>query len=91
MTTHHLCSLCPLPLSLSIKLCLCVAVCIVGTYEYTTPEWFLDGRYRAEPTTVWQLGVVLFGMLHRRLPFRDSSEIVHENPDVGDGLTFGKS
>lgn len=45
---QHLCCLCALPPSLTIKLCLCVAVCILGTYRYTTPEWFLHSRYRAE-------------------------------------------
>lgn len=68
-----------------------MAVCIVGTYIYAPPEMFIDGMYQAEPLTVWQLGVVMFGMLHRRLPFRGSIEIAYGEPDIGDGLSVGKS
>ncbi|KAI3377019.1 hypothetical protein L3Q82_000041 [Scortum barcoo] len=60
-----------------------------GTYEYASPEWFQVGEYTAVPTTVWQLGVVLYGMLHRRLAFRDSDAIVNENPPISDSLSFG--
>eukprot|EP00066_Takifugu_rubripes_P004471 XP_003967871.1 PREDICTED: serine/threonine-protein kinase pim-1-like [Takifugu rubripes] len=35
-----------------------------GTPQHVPPEYNLRGRYRAGPTTVWQLGVVLFEMLH---------------------------
>ncbi|XP_070765083.1 serine/threonine-protein kinase pim-1-like [Enoplosus armatus] len=59
-----------------------------GTFEYSSPDWFRRGWYRAEPTTVWQLGVVLFGMLHRCLPFDDITEIISEEPDIRDGLSF---
>uniref|UniRef100_A0A3Q4AQS2 non-specific serine/threonine protein kinase n=1 Tax=Mola mola TaxID=94237 RepID=A0A3Q4AQS2_MOLML len=59
---------------------LCLVVCTVGTYEYTPPEWFLNGSYKAEPTTVWQIGVVMFSILQKRLPFRNRSDIVHQNP-----------
>ncbi|XP_045897103.1 serine/threonine-protein kinase pim-2-like isoform X6 [Micropterus dolomieu] len=59
-----------------------------GTYVYTTPEWFLDGWYWAEPTTVWQLGVVLFAILHGYLPFSNSTEIIYRNPDISDCLSF---
>ncbi|XP_044079480.1 serine/threonine-protein kinase pim-2-like isoform X4 [Siniperca chuatsi] len=59
-----------------------------ATYMYTTPEWFLDGWYRAEPTTVWQLGVVLFAILHGYLPFSNSTEIVYGNPDISNRLSF---
>ncbi|KAE8293853.1 Serine/threonine-protein kinase pim-2 [Larimichthys crocea] len=58
-----------------------------GTYIYAPPEMFIDGMYQAEPLTVWQLGVVMFGMLHRRLPFRGSIEIAYGEPDIGDGLS----
>uniref|UniRef100_A0A8C4D833 non-specific serine/threonine protein kinase n=1 Tax=Dicentrarchus labrax TaxID=13489 RepID=A0A8C4D833_DICLA len=62
-----------------------------GTYIYGSPEWFLNGLYRAGPTTVWQLGVVLYGILHRALPFQNSTEIIYENPPIRDGLSLGKS
>ncbi|KAG9281875.1 serine/threonine-protein kinase pim-2-like [Astyanax mexicanus] len=34
-----------------------------GTTKYTSPEFFTQGSYQAEPTTVWQIGVILFNML----------------------------
>lgn len=35
-----------------------------GTPQHVPPEYNFRGRYRAGPTTVWQLGVVLYEMLH---------------------------
>ncbi|KAF3692530.1 Serine/threonine-protein kinase pim-1 [Channa argus] len=35
-----------------------------GTSANVPPEWFSRYAYRAGPTTVWQLGVVLFDTLH---------------------------
>ncbi|XP_034403171.1 serine/threonine-protein kinase pim-2-like [Cyclopterus lumpus] len=58
-----------------------------GTVVYTSPEWFLHRCYSAEPTTVWQLGVVLFALLHGRLPFRGRDEISFEYPDVSEYLS----
>ncbi|XP_059201299.1 serine/threonine-protein kinase prk-2-like [Centropristis striata] len=58
-----------------------------GTYWYTSPEWFLRGWYKAGPSTVWQLGVVLFAMLHRYLPFNSSSEMISDEPHLSDSLT----
>lgn len=77
--------------SLTIKLCLCVWV--VGTYLYTPPEGFLEGHYKAEPTAVWQLGVVLFQVFHKRLPFRNRLDIIHENIliHLSSKLSSGKS
>ncbi|XP_041646416.1 serine/threonine-protein kinase pim-1-like [Cheilinus undulatus] len=43
------------------------------------PEWFKKGRYRAGPATVWQLGTVLYEMLHGHLPFCSEDEIVLED------------
>uniref|UniRef100_A0A8C2Z513 non-specific serine/threonine protein kinase n=1 Tax=Cyclopterus lumpus TaxID=8103 RepID=A0A8C2Z513_CYCLU len=53
-----------------------------GTVVYTSPEWFLHRCYSAEPTTVWQLGVVLFALLHGRLPFRGRHQVSFEDPDI---------
>uniref|UniRef100_A0A3Q3VVA8 Serine/threonine-protein kinase n=1 Tax=Mola mola TaxID=94237 RepID=A0A3Q3VVA8_MOLML len=61
-----------------------------GTYEYTPPEWFLNGSYKAEPTTVWQIGVVMFSILQKRLPFRNRSDIVHQNPVLSSRLSMSK-
>ncbi|KAM7386119.1 hypothetical protein PAMA_008977 [Pampus argenteus] len=53
-----------------------------GTRMYTSPEWFQHRRYTAGPTTVWQLGVVLYALLHRRLPFLSSYGIIHFHPPI---------
>ena len=42
-----------------------------GTAEYSPPEWIAGEPYRAGPLTVWSLGVLLFEMLCRKLPFKD--------------------
>ncbi|KAK1899709.1 Serine/threonine-protein kinase pim-2 [Dissostichus eleginoides] len=34
-----------------------------GTSAYASPELFIKGKYKAGPTTVWQLGAVLFELL----------------------------
>ncbi|XP_076595904.1 serine/threonine-protein kinase pim-1-like [Chaetodon auriga] len=59
-----------------------------GTYLYIPPECFLYSRYRAEPLTVWQLGIVVFGTLHRRLPFNTSSEIMRQIPEFREDLSL---
>ncbi|KAM7374938.1 hypothetical protein PAMP_007563 [Pampus punctatissimus] len=53
-----------------------------GTEVYTSPEWFRYRRYTAGPTTVWQLGVVLYGLLHKTLPFLSPHEIIYCNPPI---------
>ena len=46
-----------------------------GTPQYYSPEMFRREPYKPEPTTVWQLGLVLYSMLTgRRLPW--SEEVV---------------
>ncbi|KAL7397762.1 hypothetical protein ABVT39_027549 [Epinephelus coioides] len=59
-----------------------------GTYPYKPPEWFQRQWYMAEPTTVWQLGVVLFEMLHDDMPFSNSSEIMTEEPNICEDLSI---
>ncbi|XP_038148692.1 serine/threonine-protein kinase pim-2-like [Cyprinodon tularosa] len=39
--------------------------CIPGTFAFAPPEWFSSRKYRPSPTTVWQLGTILYRMLHR--------------------------
>ncbi|XP_076023281.1 serine/threonine-protein kinase pim-1-like [Genypterus blacodes] len=34
-----------------------------GTRAFAPPEWFLRGRYKAGPTTVWQIGALLFDLV----------------------------
>uniref|UniRef100_A0A4W6DQE9 Serine/threonine-protein kinase n=1 Tax=Lates calcarifer TaxID=8187 RepID=A0A4W6DQE9_LATCA len=40
-----------------------------GTSAHIPPEWYSRCTYKAGPTTVWQLGVVLFEILHNKAPF----------------------
>ncbi|KAK7945372.1 hypothetical protein WMY93_001100 [Mugilogobius chulae] len=35
-----------------------------GTVDYAPPEFFCEGSYKAEPTCVWQLGAMLYEILH---------------------------
>ncbi|XP_030590896.1 serine/threonine-protein kinase pim-2-like [Archocentrus centrarchus] len=37
----------------------------LGTSAYAPPEFFICGRYEAAPTTVWQLGTLLYKMLDK--------------------------
>ncbi|XP_053194192.1 serine/threonine-protein kinase pim-2-like [Scomber japonicus] len=41
-----------------------------GTFACAPPEWHVRGSYEAGPTTVWQLGVLLYHLLHG---FKNSS------------------
>lgn len=52
----------------------------------TSPEWFLDACYKAEPTTVWQLGIVLYSILHTCFPFENTPEITCMEPDIDENL-----
>jgi serine/threonine protein kinase len=40
-----------------------------GTVSYYPPEWFQNGKCRAEPMTVWSLGVLLYKLLTGCNPF----------------------
>uniref|UniRef100_A0A8C4S9J5 Serine/threonine-protein kinase 1 n=1 Tax=Erpetoichthys calabaricus TaxID=27687 RepID=A0A8C4S9J5_ERPCA len=50
-----------------------------GTPLYSPPEWFLFGMYKAEPATVWSLGVLLFEILSGKQPFHSTVEIIECN------------
>ncbi|XP_029905512.1 serine/threonine-protein kinase pim-2-like [Myripristis murdjan] len=58
-----------------------------GTFYYTPPEWFRFRRCSAGPTTVWQLGVVLFEMLFSHRPFKTESQIIHSHLVFGDEVS----
>lgn len=74
------------------KLCLCGSVnFFIGTLAYAPPEWFLNGSYKAAPTTVWQIGVVMYMILHSSLPFENKIEIIENEPNISDGLSLGES
>ncbi|XP_029934294.1 serine/threonine-protein kinase pim-2-like [Myripristis murdjan] len=58
-----------------------------GTFFYTPPEMFRWRCYSAGPTTVWQLGVVLYEMLTSSIPFATEYKIVHSDLDSIDELS----
>ncbi len=49
-----------------------------GTAQHVPPEKLWYGTYSAGPTTVWQLGVVLFEMLHRGVAFETRKFLCEE-------------
>ncbi|XP_037613890.1 serine/threonine-protein kinase pim-1-like isoform X5 [Sebastes umbrosus] len=54
-----------------------------GTPSHAPPEMYNCQRYRAGPTTVWQMGVVLFEALHKNTSFETLKYFKN-------GLTFSK-
>ncbi|XP_037635933.1 serine/threonine-protein kinase shk1/pak1-like isoform X2 [Sebastes umbrosus] len=60
-----------------------------GTLLYTTPEYIRRGWSTPEATTVWQLGSVLFEMLHDGVnPFHTPCDIINAVPDIRDTLSY---
>uniref|UniRef100_A0A3Q0S033 non-specific serine/threonine protein kinase n=1 Tax=Amphilophus citrinellus TaxID=61819 RepID=A0A3Q0S033_AMPCI len=57
------------PRVLILFLILPFCLCIAGTKRYSPPEFFVCGRYEASPTTVWQLGALLYEMLYAERHF----------------------
>ncbi|XP_068597923.1 serine/threonine-protein kinase pim-1-like [Brachionichthys hirsutus] len=58
-----------------------------GTRPYTCPEWIRSGCNRAEPLTVWQLGVVMYLMFHPHFPFNGATEIISKDAGVREDLS----
>ncbi len=54
---------------------LLLLLCIVGTLAFAPPEFHITGRYEAGPTTVWQLGALLYELLNIHKEF-DTSEFL---------------
>ena len=47
-----------------------------GTRIWSPPEFIAEKRFRAESTTVWTLGCLLFDMICGDIPFREEEDIV---------------
>lgn len=47
-----------------------------GTRVFAPPEWFRDGQYYAESSTVWTCGTLLYSMVFEKIPFQTENEIV---------------
>ncbi|XP_031697366.1 serine/threonine-protein kinase pim-1-like, partial [Anarrhichthys ocellatus] len=58
---------------------------LYGTPDFI-PEWFSLGRYRAGPTTVWQMGVVLFDTLHSDAAF-ETTEFLKDRVRISETLS----
>ncbi|XP_074530846.1 serine/threonine-protein kinase pim-1-like [Halichoeres trimaculatus] len=59
-----------------------------GTLEDLPPEVFLNSRYQGSQTSVWQLGVVLYALVHGGLPFDEVQDVVHVNPGLSRSLSI---
>ncbi|XP_018549438.2 serine/threonine-protein kinase pim-2 [Lates calcarifer] len=57
-----------------------------GTSAYAPPEYFTRGAYEAAPTTVWQLGALLYELLDGYNQFI-TSEFLHKNITFNTGLS----
>ncbi|CAJ1051898.1 serine/threonine-protein kinase pim-1-like isoform X2 [Xyrichtys novacula] len=53
-----------------------------GTSVFSSPEWFITKSYRAEPATVWQLGVAVYTMVHGCYPFDTTEEVIYNELHV---------
>ncbi|KAG8007356.1 Histone deacetylase 11 [Nibea albiflora] len=53
------------------------------------PERWRNSTMLPEPTTVWQLGLVLFEMLHRCLPFQSGFAIMNTDVILNNSLSNG--
>ncbi|KAI4882767.1 hypothetical protein NFI96_026814 [Prochilodus magdalenae] len=64
--------------------------CFSGTLQYCPPEFFRQGKYHADPATVWSLGVLLFRIVCGHLLFDEVQDVITGLLDFRDGLSEGK-
>jgi serine/threonine protein kinase len=48
-----------------------------GTKIFAPPEYFRDGKYDGEMSTVWSLGIFLYSMLCGNVPWNDETKIIN--------------
>ncbi|XP_067106422.1 serine/threonine-protein kinase pim-2-like [Osmerus mordax] len=53
-----------------------------GTTQYIPPEWYLHGSYKAVPSTVWQLGVLMYDIVSGVFPFSSHREVISDEPYI---------
>lgn len=61
-----------------------------GTTSYCPPEWVSKQQYLGGDATVWSLGLLLFQLVHGRLPFRIKEEITESQVPLSSALSEGK-
>ena len=59
-----------------------------GTFEFAPPEFYLTQSYEALPTTVWQLGTLLFDLVDRNKPF-DTRAFIRSEIKISNKLSKG--
>ena len=52
---------------------------LTGTSCYKPPEFYIRGTYEAGPTTVWQLGAILYEMLCKDMYFNKCKFYLYES------------
>ncbi|KAE8283588.1 Serine/threonine-protein kinase pim-1 [Larimichthys crocea] len=55
-----------------------------GTAEHIPPEWYTTSVYKPGPTTVWQMGVVLYEILHDSF---DTIKFFKDELDINDKVS----
>ncbi len=53
---------------------------LTGAVEYCPPEALSDPKYYAVPSNVWALGITLYLMVNKRLPFSQVQDILKASP-----------
>lgn len=49
------------------------------TLIYAAPEYFMDESYRGGKFSVWQIGIIVYQLLHGYVPFTKVSDIIHSD------------